>query len=176
MDGSRIANAAVSLKKNFAAFTVEAGVDVLSFGGTKNGLMFGEAILIFNQELSRNVKYIRKQGMQLHSKMRFISAQFDALLTNDLWKRNAEHANALAKYFQEKLLGIPGITITQPVDANSLFAIIPSHIVSQLQAQNYFYIWNEQKSEARLMCAFDTTKEDIDGFVSRLTELLNVRV
>jgi threonine aldolase len=172
MDGSRITNAAVSLKKDFAAFTKHAGVDILSFGGTKNGLMFGEAILIFNPELGRQFKYIRKQGMQLHSKMRFIGAQFEALLTNDLWKRNAEHANDMAKYFEKALQSIAAIQITQPVQANGIFAIIPPQFIEQLQAQNFFYVWNDKTSEVRLMCGFDTLKEEIDGFIDKARELM----
>jgi threonine aldolase len=173
MDGSRIANAAVSLKKNFASFTKEAGVDILSFGGTKNGLMFGEAVLIFNAELAKHFQYIRKQGMQLHSKMRFIGAQFDALLTNDLWKRNAAHANQMAKYFEQQLLSVKGIRITQQVDANGIFALLPANIISELQEKNFFYIWNEKTSEVRLMCAFDTLKEEIDGFIAKAKELVS---
>jgi threonine aldolase len=172
MDGSRITNAAASLKKDFVAFTKNAGVDVLSFGGTKNGMMFGEAILIFNPALAQYFKYIRKQGMQLHSKMRFIGAQFDALLTNDLWQRNAAHANTMAKYFEQQLRSVKGIQITQPVEANGIFAIIPSEIISRLQEQIFFYIWNEKTSEVRLMCAFDTLKEEIDGFIAKARELM----
>jgi threonine aldolase len=172
MDGSRITNAAASLNADFASFTKDAGVDVLSFGGTKNGMMFGEAIVFFNPKLTNAFKYIRKQGMQLHSKMRFISAQFNALLTNELWKQNASHANAMAKYLEKELLGIKEIRITQSVDANGVFAIIPPAIVSKLQQQNYFYVWNDKTSEARLMCAFDTKREEIDGFIKTLKELI----
>jgi threonine aldolase len=173
MDGSRISNAAVSLKKDFAALTRDAGVDVLSFGGTKNGMMFGEAIIFFNPNLSGYAQYIRKQGMQLHSKMRFISAQFEALLSNDLWKRNAEQANAMAKYLEGELRKIPQVKITQSVDANGIFALMPKEIIPELQQQNFFYIWNEKTSEARLMCAFDTLKADIEDFVARLKELVS---
>jgi threonine aldolase len=172
MDGSRITNAAVSLDKDLVSFTKNAGVDVLSFGGTKNGMMFGEAIVFFNSRLADQFKYIRKQGMQLHSKMRFISAQFSALLTKDLWKQNASHANSMARYLEKQLNSVKGIRITQSVDANGVFAIIPPEIVTRLQEENYFYIWNEKNSEARLMCAFDTQKEEIDGFVNRLKALM----
>lgn len=172
MDGSRISNAAVSLKKDFATFTKNAGVDVLSFGGTKNGMMFGEAIIFFNPALSQYFKYVRKQGMQLHSKMRFISAQFDALLNNNLWERNANHANTMAKYLEKEMMGIKEIKITQSVDANGVFAILPPSIVPILQEQNYFYVWNEKTSEVRLMCSFDTSKNEIDAFVARMKELL----
>jgi threonine aldolase len=173
MDGSRITNAVEHLNADFAAVTIDAGVDVLSFGGTKNGLMFGEAIIIFNPILARQFKYIRKQGMQLHSKMRFISAQFDALLTNDLWRKNAGHANAMASYFEKALLKIPRIKITQSVDANAIFAIMPPSIIPSMQQENFFYVWNEKTAEVRLMCSFDTTKEEIDGFIARLKALVS---
>jgi threonine aldolase len=176
MDGSRISNAAVSLKKDFAAFTRDAGVDVLSFGGTKNGMMFGEAVVFFRPEMTAHFKYIRKQGMQLHSKMRFIGAQFEALLSDELWKRNAEHANRMASYFAGHLDKIPSVQITQKVDANSIFAIFPAALIPQLQQQSFFYVWNEKTSEVRLMCAFDTSKEQIDGFVGKLKELTAVSV
>jgi threonine aldolase len=176
MDGSRIANAAVSLKKEFAEFTRDAGVDVVSFGGTKNGMMFGEAVVIFNAAIAQHFKYTRKQGMQLHSKMRFIGAQFDCLLSNDLWRRNADHANRMASYFHQKLSKFPSVRITQPVDANAIFAIFPAAVIPALQEQNFFYVWNEKTFEVRLMCAFDTTQQDIDGFIGRLAELTAVSV
>lgn len=172
MDGSRISNAAVSLNKNFKSFTADVGVDVLSFGGTKNGMMFGEAIVFFNPELARHFKFIRKQGMQLHSKMRFISAQFNALLSNDRWKKNASHANAMAKLLAGELKKIPHVKITQSVDANGVFVTIPPAIVSALQEEQFFYIWNEKISEARLMCSFDTKEEDVNKFVMKLKQLV----
>jgi threonine aldolase len=171
MDGSRICNAAMSLQKDFAAFTRDAGVDVLSFGGTKNGLMFGEAVVFFNKELARNMKYIRKQGMQLHSKMRFIGAQFDALLTNELWKKPATHANKMAGLLARELEKIPAVKITQSVDANGIFALIPSRIIPELQKEHFFYIWNDHTSEIRLMCSFDTTEEDVRNFAAKLKAL-----
>ncbi len=171
VDGSRISNAAVNLKADFVAFTRDAGVDVLSFGGTKNGMMFGEAVIFFNPALSKSFKFIRKQGMQLHSKMRFIGAQFDALLTNNLWKRNASHANHMAKLLEAALRKIPAVKITQAVDANGVFVIIPSAIVEELQKESFFYVWNEKLSEARLMCSFDTTEEDIKIFTEKLEKL-----
>ncbi|HNH61391.1 MAG TPA: beta-eliminating lyase-related protein, partial [Cyclobacteriaceae bacterium] len=171
MDGSRISNAAVSLGKEFRAFTRDAGVDVLSFGGTKNGMMFGEAVVIFNAELAKDAYYLRKQGMQLHSKMRFISAQFECLLSNDLWKRNATHSNAMAKRLEQGLRGIPNVKITQSVDANGVFAILPHGTTEVLQQEMFFYVWNEQTNEVRLMCSFDTKEEEIDRFVAKLKEL-----
>jgi threonine aldolase len=171
MDGSRLANAAVSLNENFAAFTRDAGVDVLSFGGTKNGMMFGEAVVFFIPELAKYFKFIRKQGMQLHSKMRFISAQFEALLTNDLWKRSAAHSNKMARLLERELQQIASVKITQSVDANGIFAILPPAIIPELQKEHFFYIWNEKTSEVRLMCSFDTTEEDVKSFSEKLRSL-----
>jgi threonine aldolase len=165
MDGARIANAAVSLNCGFREITTQAGVDILSFGGTKNGMMFGEAVIFFNPSLSEDFKYVRKQGMQLGSKMRFISAQFLALLEGDLWLRNAKHANTMAKYLEKKVREISQITITQPVEANAVFAILPKKIIPELQKEFFFYVWNEVTSEVRWMTSYDTTREDIDQFV-----------
>ena len=172
MDGSRVSNAAVSLNAPFAAFTKDAGIDVLSFGGTKNGMMFGEAVIVFNRALGDNLKYFRKQGMQLHSKMRFIGAQFHALLSNDLWKRNAAHANNMARLLESELLQIKEVRITQAVDANGIFAIFPEKIIPLLQQEHFFYVWNERTAEVRLMCSFDTTEEEIKTFVRKLKALV----
>ncbi len=125
MDGARIANAAVHLNLPFKAFTTDAGVDVLSFGGTKNGMMYGEAVCFLRPGLSDDFKYIRKQGMQLASKMRFISAQYIAYFTNDLWKKCAFHSNSMAQLLAEKIKDIDGIQITQPVQSNGVFVIMP---------------------------------------------------
>lgn len=168
MDGSRIANAAVSLNTDFKNFTRDAGVDVLSFGGTKNGMMIGEAVLFFNTSLSADFSYQRKQGMQLHSKMRFISTQFSALLSNDLWKRNAAHANNMAKLLATKLSEINTIKITQPVDANGVFAILPQAIIEKVQEAIFFYVWNEKTNECRFMCSFNTTEEDVNTLVDAI--------
>jgi threonine aldolase len=173
MDGSRIANAAVSLNSSFKEFTIDAGIDVLSFGGTKNGLMFGEAVVFFNASLARNFPFIRKQGMQLHSKMRFISAQFVGLFTNDLWKRNASHANQMAKLLEVGLRKFHQIRITQSVDANGIFAIFPASVIPQIQEAGFFYVWNEKLSEVRLMCSWDTTPADVEGFLHRVDRELN---
>lgn len=168
MDGSRISNAAVSLNKNFKEFTRDAGVDVLSFGGTKNGMMIGEAIVFFNTALAADFKYQRKQGMQLHSKMRFISAQFDALLSNDLWKHNATHSNAMATLLEKKLKAISAVRITQHVQANGVFAILPPTIIEKVQEEIFFYVWNDKTSECRFMCSFDTTEEDVNTLVNAI--------
>ena len=173
MDGSRIANAAVALGKEFAEFTFDAGVDVLSFGGTKNGMMFGEAVIFAKPETAAYSSFFRKQAMQLHSKMRFIGAQFTALLRDRQWAKTAEHANRMAARLGQGLKRIPRITLTQPVDANGVFAIFPKEIIAPLQDEYFFYVWNENTSEVRLMCSFDTTEEDVDGFLSSLTSLLS---
>lgn len=168
MDGARIANAAVTLGLPFTAFTTEAGVDILSFGGTKNGMMYGEAVCFLKPGISSNFKYIRKQGMQLASKMRFISAQYIAYFNNDLWKRNATHSNSMALVLAEKIKGLKGIHITQAVQSNGVFAIIPKEIAEKVSKSYFFYPWNELTSEYRLMTSWDTTREDIDNFVDLL--------
>jgi threonine aldolase len=168
MDGARLANAAVSLDLPFKAFTTDAGVDVLSFGGTKNGMLFGESVVFLKPGMSAEFKYLRKQGMQLASKMRYISAQFEAYLTQEVWRTNALHANKMAQLLYEKTSSIPGIKITQKVQANAVFAIIPAHLVEILQEKYFFYVWDEVASEVRWMTSFDTTAEDIEGFSSFL--------
>lgn len=172
MDGSRICNASASLNQPFRSFTKDAGVDVLSFGGTKNGMMFGEAIIFLKPGLADGFKFIRKQGMQLHSKMRFIAAQFDALLSNDLWKRNSTHANAMAKLLEEEIIRCEKAQITQSVDANGVFVNLPADVIPKLQEESFFYVWNETTNEVRLMCAFDTSETEIRNFGKRLRELL----
>jgi threonine aldolase len=172
MDGARIANAAASLGLSLNEITGKAGVDLLSFGGTKNGMLFGEAIVFFNRELARDFKYLRKQGMQLFSKMRFLAAQFQALLSNDLWLKNAENANRMAQVLAGELEKIPQIRITQKVEANAVFAIIPPQYIPILQARYYFYVWNEATAEVRLMTAFDTTEADIMDFVKLIKDTL----
>lgn len=171
MDGSRISNAAVSLGIDFKSFTRDVGVDVLSFGGTKNGLMFGEAVVFLDQRAHAHFPYIRKQGMQLHSKMRFIAAQFDALLKENLWEENARNANSMAQALERGLRKFENIRITRPVDANGIFAIFPESIIKPLQEHYFFYVWNEQLSEVRLMCSFDTSDEDVNGFLEKISEL-----
>lgn len=168
MDGARIANAAAALDLPFRDFTTEAGVDVLSFGGTKNGMMFGEAVCFLKEGLSDNFKYIRKQGMQLASKMRFISAQFIAYFRNDLWLRNARHANMMGKRLAERINKIEGITITQSVDANGVFVILPEAVAEEVRSEYFFYPWNQELSEYRLMTSWDTTEKDIEGFADLL--------
>ncbi|MFB6317461.1 threonine aldolase family protein [Saccharicrinis sp. FJH54] len=171
MDGARIANAAIALNMDFHEFTVDCGIDILSFGGTKNGMMIGEAIIIFNKELSYFTKYYRKQGAQLYSKMRFVSAQFLAYFEDDLWIKSAKHANKMAQRLFEKVKDTNGVKITQKVESNGVFAIIPKAVTKPLMDAYFFYYWNENTNEVRWMTAFDTTEEDIDGFVKKLKEL-----
>ena len=172
MDGARLANAAVRLGVGLREISGDVGVDVLSFGGTKNGIMYGEAVVFFDKKLSGNFKYIRKQGMQLASKMRYISTQFITLLSNNLWYKNAQHANNMAKYLEKRLKEIPKIKLTQKVETNGIFAIIPPKYIPLIQKKYFFYIWNEKISEVRLMTSFDTKKEDIDDFVDYLKKVI----
>ena len=172
VDGSRIANAAVSLELEFKEFTKDCGVDILSFGGIKNGMMMGEAVLFFNSELSKQIKYIRKQSMQLFSKMRFVGAQYMAYFENDLWKKTASHANRMAKILETEVAKIPQIRITQPVEANGVFAIVPKEIIKPLQEKFFFYIWNETVSEVRWMTSFDTTEKEIYDFIALIKKLI----
>ncbi len=172
MDGARISNAASFLNCSFREMTTDAGIDVLSFGGTKNGMMYGEAIIFFDPELAKDFKYTRKQGMQLASKMRYISAQFNAYLRNDLWRTNAAHANAMARLLEQKVKNLPGITITQKVESNGLFAIIPRELIEPLQNEYFFYVWDDTRSEVRWMTSFDTTEEDITNFSNALEDHL----
>ncbi len=172
VDGARIANAAVSLNASLKEITADAGVDVLSFGGTKNGMMYGEAVIFFNKNLGADFKYIRKQGMHLPSKMRFISAQFEALLADDLWKRNAEHSNRMAQLLAGELAKVPQIQLTQPVETNGVFAIVPPEYIPDLQKEYFFYVWDDAISEVRLMASFDTTEEDVERFMQVVSRIV----
>ena len=174
MDGARLANAAVFLKLPFRAFTTDAGVDVLSFGGTKNGMMFGEAICFLKSGLSTDFKYIRKQGMQLASKMRFISAQYIGYFKDDLWKKCATHSNSMAKILAVNIEKIKGVKITQPVQSNGVFVIIPTEVAERVRKHFFFYPWNETISEYRLMTSWDTTEEDIEDFIILLKKELKM--
>lgn len=173
MDGARISNAAVALGLSFREFTSEVGLDVLSFGGTKCGLLGAEAVVFFNSHLAKDFLYRRKQSMQLASKMRFISAQFEVFLEQELWAKNARHANEMARYLAQKVSGIPLVEIAYPVDANGVFAWLPKEIIPKLQEKFPFYIWKsgEKRDLVRWMMSFDTTKEDIELFSSLIKEL-----
>ncbi len=172
MDGARIANAAVALGVTLREMTVDCGIDVLSFGGTKNGCMCAEAAVFINPELGDNFEFVRKQGMQLVSKMRYVGAQFKALLSNDLWKRNAEHSNIMASRLAERAGKIDGVNITRPVEANGVFAIITREATEALQSIYPFYVWDPAANEVRWMTSWATTDEDIDGFCTELEKLL----
>src|SRR6202166_3577860 len=165
MDGARIANAAAALGQTLRQATRDLGVDVLSFGGTKNGIMGGEAVVFFQPGLSHDFLFLRKQSMQLGSKMRFIAAQFEALLTADLWRRSAEHANRMARLLEKEVSRIPGVKVVWKVEANGVFAQIPRHAFEKIRQRYFFYMWMEEESIVRWMCSFDTTEEAIRKFV-----------
>lgn len=171
VDGARLSNAAASLNCSFKEMISDTGVDVLSFGGTKNGLMFGEAVVFLNKALSTGFEYNRKQGMQLASKMRFIIAQFISYVETGVWKRNAQHANRMAQILGAKLDEVAGFKLSRKVEANGVFVIMPKEIIEQLQSEYFFHVWNEQKHEVRLMCSFDTSAEDIERFVDAARRL-----
>src|SRR5215213_10232204 len=172
VDGARLANAAVSLNASLKEITADAGVDVLSFGGTKNGMMYGEAVIFFDKERASDFKYIRKQGMHLPSKMRFISAQFEALLSGDVWRRGAAHANRMAQVLGSELAKVPKIKLTQPVQSNGVFATIPKEYIPVLQEKYFFYVWDDAISEVRFMASFDTSEEDIRDFVQFVKQIV----
>ncbi len=168
MDGARLSNAVASLNCDPREITSEAGIDVLSFGGTKNGMMFGEAVVFFNTSVVPAVPYLRKQQMQLHSKTRFIAAQFSTVLKDGLWLKSAAHANRMAQLLASEAAKIPGIRITQKVQGNEIFAIIPREKIEILQQECFFYVWDENASEVRWVCSFDTTESDVIEFVNLL--------
>ncbi len=172
MDGARLANAIAYLGCTPQSLTAEVGIDVLSFGGTKNGMLFGEAVIFFNTSVKEDVPFIRKQLMQLHSKTRFIAAQFSAILKNDLWLKTAGHANRMAQLLASEAAKIPGIRITQAVQGNEIFAIVPREKIEVLQKECFFYVWDENASEVRWVCSFDTTESDIIEFVNLLRKEL----
>ncbi|MEN9445132.1 MAG: hypothetical protein RIS47_2023 [Bacteroidota bacterium] len=173
IDGARIANAAAALGCSLREISSDCGADILSLGGTKNGMMYGEAIVFFRPELAQNFKYIRKQGMQLASKMRYISAQFQAMFTHELWRTNAQHANAMARELALQLQQIPEIQLSQTVQANGIFAIVPPEIIEPLRQKFFFYTWNETRNEVRWMTSWDTTTTEIDQFVAEIKKLLH---
>jgi threonine aldolase len=169
MDGARLANAAASLGTGLREITRDAGVDVLSFGATKNGTLAAEAVVFFDESLAEGFDYARMQGTQLASKMRFLSAQFDALLQGDLWREMAAHANAMAKRMEAGLRE-SGVEVVFPVESNAVFPRFPKERIGPLQQEFYFYTWDEEEGIVRLMASFDTTEEDVDAFVSLVAE------
>lgn len=172
MDGARISNAAASQGLTLKQATRDLGVDALSFGGTKNGLLGADAVILFRKELVPDFKYLRKQGMQLASKMRFLSVQLDALLTGDLWRRNAEHANRMARLLESRVRRLKGVTVMQKVDANGVFVRIPHRAIAKIRKRYFFYTWDEAASVVRWMCSWDTTEEDVRDFVAFVAECL----
>lgn len=166
VDGARLANAAAALGEPLRAFTTDAGVDAVSFGGTKNGMVSGEAVVLLAPELADGFPWIRKQSMQLASKGRFLAAQFVALLEGDLWLRSAAHANAMGARLAAALDGVPGVTRTQPTQANVVFALLDPAVTERLQADWPFYVWDDATGEVRWMCSWDTSPEEVDAFAA----------
>ncbi|MGP4001101.1 threonine aldolase family protein [Streptomyces sp. 8N706] len=175
LDGSRLANAAASVDRPMRAFTNAAGVDILSLGGTKNGMVFGEAVIVINPDAVRAMKHVRKLSMQLPSKMRFVSVQLEALLAGDLWLRNARHANTMARRLADGVRGIDGVEIVHPVEANAVFATLPHDVSERLQKRYRFYFWDEATGLVRWMCSFDTTEADVDSFAAAVAEEMGKR-
>ena len=177
LDGARLANAAAALDAPLRALTTDAGVDVVSFGGTKNGLLMGDAVVFLRPELAESFLFTRKQLGQLASKMRFLSAQFDALLGGDLWHRNASRANAMARRLADRISWIDGADLAYPVEANGVFVTLPHAAIDRLRAslpsKLPFYAWDEAAGTVRLMCSWDTTEEDVDGLAAALAAALS---
>jgi threonine aldolase len=172
MDGARLANAAAAMGCSLNELTGASGVDVLSFGGTKNGLMFGEAVVFFGKGLAENFKFVRKQCTQLYSKLRYVSAQFSAYLTDELWRECAAHANAMAGFLAEEAGKVPGIEITRPVEVNAVFATMPPEAAEELKKDFYFLTWDAELNEVRWMTSFSTQEDDILEFVSAMRRVM----
>jgi threonine aldolase len=172
MDGARLGNAAAALGVPAREFSSDAGIDILSFGGTKNGMLGGDAVVVIEPALADGFEYLRKQSLQLASKMRFIAAQFDALLADELWLRSAAHANAMAARLATAVGELPGLTVTRPVQTNAVFAKLPRAAITALQEQFAFYVWDEPGDEVRWMSSWDTTEEDVDRFAAAVADAL----
>lgn len=172
MDGSRFFNALAAIDRSPSSITSKAGVDILSLGGTKLGMLYGEAVVVFNKELVPAIRFKHKQAMQLASKTRFIAAQFEALLQNDLWRKTANHSNAMALALYQLIKEIPQVEVTMPVQANVIFAKLPKAIIAPMQAAFPFYVWDEATNEVRLMCSFDTSMDEVETFSLQLKKLL----
>jgi threonine aldolase len=174
LDGARLANAAACLDVPLRALSADAGADVVSFGGTKNGMLLGDAVVFLDPDLAADFEFIRKQSLQLASKMRFIAAQFDALLRDDLWLRNATHANAMAGRLVHAVKEIPGIRITERVESNAVFAILPpasrQRLLDAWPGDLPFHVWNEETGEVRWMTSWDTTEDDVNRFAAAIAE------
>ena len=168
LDGARIANAAASLGLPLRAFTGDVGVDVVSLGGTKNGAVGAEAVVVLDPAAVDGLRYLRKMDMQLASKMRFVSAQLLALYEGDLWLRSAAHANAMAARLRDALAAIPGVEIALPVQANAVFAVLPAGVADRVRGRYWFYDWDGRPGMVRLMCSFDTTEADVDALAASI--------
>ncbi len=173
VDGARVANAVAATDYSAAAMLVETGVDVLTFGGTKNGMMFGEAVIFFQPELAEHVRFIRKQSAQLPSKMRYIAAQFSALLDDNLWLRNAGQANAMAQLLAHKVAKIPGVELQRLPESNAVFASLPPHAILPLMEWSPFYVWDPESNLVRWVCSYDTTEEDVGVFSAGIARILS---
>lgn len=173
VDGARLSNAAAALDCNLAQAGGELGVDLLSFGGTKNGLLGAEAVAFFGGELAEGALYLRKQSLQLASKMRFLAAQFEALLGDQLWLRCAQQANAMAARLAAHVGELPGVQITHPVQTNAVFVTLPREVIERLQERWAFYVWDEARDEVRWMCSWDTTEKDVDDFAQAVERALD---
>ena len=171
VDGARLANACARLNLGMKELTRDCGVDILSLGGTKNGMLMGEAVIAFRPELQENLKFYRKQSAQLCSKMRYLSCQFTTYFQNDLWLKNARHANAMAAYLEEKIQSIPSIELVQKVESNALFLSMPRQMIEELRKEFFFYTWNEERNEVRWVTSWDTSQEDVEYFVKKILPL-----
>ena len=174
LDGARLSNAAAALGCSLREASFDCGVDLLSFGGTKCGLMLGEAVVVRDAQLANDLLYLRKGSMQLASKMRFMAAQFDALLHDELWRRSAGHANAMAARLAAAVTAIDGVQITRPVQANAVFAILPGQARVALAQRFDFYAWDAARDEVRWMCSWDTTEDDVEEFAAAIEECLQI--
>ncbi len=171
IDGSRFFNAAAALDCSLSEMSTKVGVDILSLGGTKIGMMYGEAVVVFHPDLKKQIRFKHKQSMQLASKTRYISAQYEALLNKELWREKAKHANEMAQYLALELSKINGIHLTHQVDANAIFACIPKAWNEPLMEHTPFYVWREDINEVRLMCAWDTGKAQVDAFIAKAQQI-----
>ena len=172
VDGSRLANACARLGIGMRELSRDCGVDLLSLGGTKNGMMMGEAVVAFHPEWNERLMFYRKQSAQLYSKMRYLSAQYIAYFQDDLWLQNATHSNAMAEYLASQIGNLHGVHFTQKVEVNSLYLILPQEVIRKMLEYYFFYMWNENTNEIRLVCSWDTTKSEVDVFVKRLKTIL----
>jgi threonine aldolase len=172
LDGSRLANACAYLNVGLRELSRNCGIDILSLGGTKNGMMIGETIISFRPEWNERLMYLRKQSAQLYSKMRYLSAQYIAYFKDGLWLQNAAHSNAMANYLAGQIRDLPEVRLTQKVEVNSLFLILPQAAIKKMLESYFFYMWDENANEIRLVCSWDTTQSDVDAFVKQLKTTL----